>query len=81
MHTHKHTHLPHTHIYTNTHTQGMTEWPEAVMGEWAVIWRGEPGDWGEKGWSRKEEKRRAARGRERSTTLIPKQPGQRATPK
>lgn len=38
----------------------MTEWPEAVMGEWAVIWRGEPGD-REEGMEQKEEKRRVAR--------------------
>ncbi len=52
-HTHTHTHI-HTHIYTDT--QGMTEWPGAVMGEWAVIWRGEPGEQ-EKRMELKDEKR------------------------
>lgn len=52
--THQHSHTdtaPHTH----THKQGMTELPGAVMGEWAVIWRGELGNQ-ERGMHQKKEK-------------------------
>lgn len=48
----------------------MTEWPEAVMGEWAVIWWGEPGNQ-ERG--EKDERQDGAR----TAGRIPKQPGRR----
>lgn len=34
---------------THTHTQEMTEWPEAATVEWAVVWRGEPRNQEKKG--------------------------------